>query len=843
MANGAIKFTALAVVVGAALYAGIGYIGVPYATRTVLDSFVAQKLGRPVVLKDVRFNPWTWTYELKGLSIPDRKGGTLAKLELLRIDASAETLVKLAPVLDEVTIDGLIVNADMDAGLREDIAVLTGRTSSSGAAPTKNDDEAASKADSALPNFALYNISVKNSSIRYADKKAGIDQAVTDIALELPFVSTLATSNSSLVTPSLSFKVNGTPIEASGSTKPFGSSLEAQLNLKVSKLDLVPFAKMVPALAGSQLTLAQGTLSTDLTFVFQNPTGGQPAKVLLSGNASLDGVSFKDKSASAAAELAGFKHAGIVVKEIDLVESTADVQSASLEGLRAHLENSPAGLNVIRVMQPASAASAHEDITPSAAESAEASPSNAWQWSLAKASLSDASITWKDSTVSPAAHIAVTKIAASASNISSASDKPGTWTASALLLGGSIAAKGSVNLTPLSVNAELSGDKLALKQAAAYIKSASGLDVGATAAFHLKAGYSTKDVTASGDAALTGLSVKQGKNTLATARSASISLESFSLASSTVKVKNAQIEDAVVNAVNSKSGLNLTNIGKPAASKAAAKVDEKQNAPEAASAAPSWRWSVAAASIKNSTLNYRDETIKPAGSAQISKLNAIVKGLSSAPGAKAVVDVSAGLGGGTLNAAGNVVLTPLSAAIDVKAAKIGLKSFSTLLQGYAGIGAKAGDFSAQGQLAVSNDKGQAVPAWKGDMSLASLDLINAKGASLMSWSKASLAGMDVAATDPIRIIVARAEIDQPAEKQAKAVRKAAGIASLISSLAGRTDRAEKIDKYAGKLEGTIVLENVRYENGKFSANGVNAASLGGMLLGKLSDAMREKLEK
>ena len=64
MANGLFKFTAAAVVVGTVLYAGIGYLGIPYATRTALDQLVSAKLGRTATLEDVRFNPWTWTYEI-----------------------------------------------------------------------------------------------------------------------------------------------------------------------------------------------------------------------------------------------------------------------------------------------------------------------------------------------------------------------------------------------------------------------------------------------------------------------------------------------------------------------------------------------------------------------------------------------------------------------------------------------------------------------------------------------------------------------------------------------------------------------------------------------------------
>ena len=128
MAHGLFKFTAAAVVVGAALYAGIGYVGVPYATKIALDKFVSAKIGRPVMLQEVSFNPWSWTYELRGLDIPKKTGGSLLHLDHLLVDASAQTLFKLAPVLDEITIDGLHIDAVMDDALKADIAALAGKT-------------------------------------------------------------------------------------------------------------------------------------------------------------------------------------------------------------------------------------------------------------------------------------------------------------------------------------------------------------------------------------------------------------------------------------------------------------------------------------------------------------------------------------------------------------------------------------------------------------------------------------------------------------------------------------------------------------------------------------------
>ena len=111
---------------GVALYAAAGYVGVPYAVRTVIEKNVSELLNRTVTLDDVRFNPWTWVFELRGLTIPEEGSDPLLSLGLLRIDASSQTLFKLAPVLDEITIDGLKVNAVVNEKNRRELEKLLG---------------------------------------------------------------------------------------------------------------------------------------------------------------------------------------------------------------------------------------------------------------------------------------------------------------------------------------------------------------------------------------------------------------------------------------------------------------------------------------------------------------------------------------------------------------------------------------------------------------------------------------------------------------------------------------------------------------------------------------------
>lgn len=215
-----LTFTACAAAVGVALYAAAGYVGVPYAVRTVIEKNVSELLNRTVTLDDVRFNPWTWVFELRGLTIPEEGSDPLLSLGLLRIDASSQTLFKLAPVLDEITIDGLKVNAVVNEKNRRELEKLLGGNDADKA--TQTAAKSADSSDAGLPQFALYNITVANSSLRYQDKSQGIDESLTDLSVKLPFVSTMESARESLVTPALSLKLNGSAIEATGTTKPFG---------------------------------------------------------------------------------------------------------------------------------------------------------------------------------------------------------------------------------------------------------------------------------------------------------------------------------------------------------------------------------------------------------------------------------------------------------------------------------------------------------------------------------------------------------------------------------------------------------------------------------------------
>ena len=815
------KITAGAAIVATALYAAAGYVAVPTIVKSSLDSF-GKQLGRSVSVSKVAFNPWTWEFTLEGLKVAGKNNNPpLLSLDRLFVNASAKTLVEFAPIIDEVTVDGLNSVVALDD---EDIRKLVNGTGDSSSGTSKEQKTAGS---GNLPSFAVYNISVKNSSLQVLDRARAIDQSITEFNLELPFVSTLANSKSSLVTPSLSMKLNGTPIYATGSTQPFGSTLSARLNLKVSNLDLAPVFKLVPALNTPTLTLENGRLSTEINVVFRNATGGNPGKMLVSGSMSVSDLSAVQQISNRVQPLASFKKASLQLTELDLLDHQAHVGSIVIQDPKVNVVNSASGLNL---EQTASGFSSGSDATTAPASCS----GSDWHWQVDSFQIRNGSASWNDTTVKPAAKISATAFNAKVTGLTSEKNaKPARVEAGANVLGGSLSLSADIVPMPLAVDATLKASGLQAAHLATYIRNATGFDAAGATSLSLKTSVNGSDIKASGSASLANLQLKQGKSTLASAKAASVKIGSFDLSKQSVAVDSILLDTAVVNAVKTSDGLNLAPASNKSGPKTAQKAEEK---PAVKKAEKPWQWKVASAEVKNSKLNFRDMSVKPAAALTVSNINASAKNLSSAEGAKSTVKFSANTAEGTMAANGTMVLSPMTADISTTISTINMKALSPVMTAYAGIGAQSGTLDSKGKFGLETVKDKQIASWTGDISMVKFNMLNAKGRSLMTWNNAALTGLEVKTTDPITLRVTKAEIDQPGTQQTKAIRQLSGLASVLT---GKDKYAKKAEKYLG---GSIILHDVRYENGQFSANGVDGNAVAAALLAKLSSAMSPKLQ-
>ena len=818
-----LKVSGITVAVGAALYAGLGYFGVPYVARTVLERFGSTELGRTVAVKDIRFNPWTWRFELEGLSIKSQEGaGYFLTLDELAVDASGATITNMAPVIEEVTVKGLHGTLTWsDENLKEAEKYES------------KDAPAETAADSALPAFAVYNVNVSDTSLRFVDKTRGIDQKIEDLTIALPFVSTLPAERESIVTPKLSLKLNGTPIVATGSTRPFGQSLEAQLRLNVSKLDVVPLLQLVPALRTAPAHLEKGLLTSDLSLVFRNPTGGNPAQLLVSGKVGLDDVLVEQRVAGKDALLLSAKSLTVDAKEIDPIGQKIDINTVAIESPKANLTMGDGVL--------ATSAAASSDSAPKEAASQSAGSSSApWAWSLGALSVRNGTLTWHDGKVRPAVNMTVSNLKADLTKLTSAEGAaPAGFALSARVLDGTTNLKGTVSLSPLKVTASLSGDKINFRQAAGYVQNATGLDVAGLANFTVNARHDEANTTASGNLTLTRITVKNRLDTLLSLKNANVAVSAFDLAKKNVAVDTVLFDTVMVNLRNTKSGLNLPFTGETSDKKEAAPKTEKVATAEAS--AP-WNWSLGKATLRNATVNYKDQTTSPQTALSVSKLQVSASKFSSAKDNVGDLSLSANVAGGSLSVKGKAGANPVAANLAVATKNLQLSPFSPLARKFAGYGAKSGTLNVAGDLALAMNKDTPVVQWKGDASLTKFDLVDAGNKSLATLNGLRLTGMDVDTKVPLRAAVKTLVIEKPGTKETKQIEKVAEIASIFGALTGK----KSVEKQAGKvnkvLNARITLNDLKYENGRVSAAGLDRDALAKGIVDALNDAIAEKME-
>ncbi|EJW91405.1 protein containing DUF748 [gut metagenome] len=227
-------------------------------------------------------------------------------------------------------------------------------------------------------------------------------------------------------------------------------------------------------------------------------------------------------------------------------------------------------------------------------------------------------------------------------------------------------------------------------------------------------------------------------------------------------------------------------------------------------------------------------TVKPAVATELSNIRANISHLASQGKKPGTVNVSAQIANGTLSSQGSLLVTPLTVDMQTNISQVSMDKLSPVLVAYTGVGAKAGLLDTTGHLSVQNN----ITAWNGDMNFRNFDIRNKNGTSLMMWKNASLKGLDVRTTDPLYLVIESAVIEQPGTKQTQAVREFAGLAGALAALSGKDKTVQKIEKFEGKMNRNIVLNNIRYVNGRFTANGISAESLAGLLLNKLNQSVQ-----
>lgn len=333
------RFAIFMVVVGI-----LGFFAVPPLLKSVLLSKLGEALHRDVAIESISINPYTLTATLTGVSVREqadnnagKPGEELFGFDSLKVNAELASLAVAGVVVKEIELVGPRVRLVRLADNRYNISDLIDEQM---AKPPSNDP---------LPRFSVSNIQIKGGKVEFDDRPEGVKHAVTDIALQVPFLSTLSYYSDTYVEPHFSASVNGAPLALTGKSRPFDDSLESELTLNLDNLQLGRYLAYSPV--DLPIKVLSGAVDGDFRFRFVQ-TKKQPSTLSLVGKVEVKDLKIEE---TGGLPLLGMKRLEVVLREVDLLKLGVAVESVLVESPEVDVRISKQGVMNWLALVPATA--------------------------------------------------------------------------------------------------------------------------------------------------------------------------------------------------------------------------------------------------------------------------------------------------------------------------------------------------------------------------------------------------------------------------------------------------------------------------------------------------------
>lgn len=699
-----------------AAYALLGFVVVPQVARKQVVEQASKRLGRPVALDEVRFNPFTLDARLKGFRVLERDGKTpFASFESLEAKASPASIYRLAPIVDSLTLAGVRIHAIRDGDTHYNFSDILERLRVAAASREgRKDGEPA--------RFSIANLRIVDAAGDFDDRPNGTRHTVNAISLAVPLVSNLPTRVRHPVQPAFAATIDGSPISLTGDSLPFDPTMRSHFDVQVHGVDVPKYLAYLPS--GLPVKIDSGKLDAAISLRFAQAAGGDPT-VDVAGHASLADVSLS----SSDGPLGRFGKLEVDVTSLDPIGGVAKVASVALTNVAAMQDRWKVGSLAVRGIEADlrkrtaridSVATSDGDLAlerdangiamPHLASS-NASPEAPWNVTVREAKLAAYKVKLLDRTVAPSLTHAISIAKLDAQDLSTARGAQGKATIQVRLdRGGSLDASTTFALEPLEVKGTIDARAIELAPYRPYVAQFPAVAIhGGVASAKGRLALSGKPealrVTFDGDAEVDRLNTVDTINredllNWKALRTRGVKLGLAPDAPLRLAIADLDVDGAYSRIVVTPQGkLNLQElIG----------ATESDPAPPAQPGPPRYRdIRIDRIGFARSRLNFTDHYIKPNYTADVGELHGSVTKLSSDPDSRAVVALqgkwdssSPVLIAGTVNPLRGDLFLDVAA----RGQEIDLTKLTAYSQRYAGYGIKEGRLTLDVKYHVEGGK-------------------------------------------------------------------------------------------------------------------------------------------
>lgn len=636
----------------------VAWLAVPPLAKSQLQKIATEKLGRQVTVGAIDFKPWSLELTLTDLRIAAADGGQ-PQLAIRRLyaDAELQSVLRLAPVIDAVSVEGPAVRLTHAADGKYDIDDILARLASPPDAP---------KSDPA--RFAVYNISVTDGSVDFDDQTVGRKHELRDLVLKVPFLSNLASKREITTEPKLAFTLNGSAFDSAAFTTPFADNRKTDAQLSFKGLDLAPFLGYIPA--GLPVQVKAGLLDADLKIDFEQAA---TAGLKITGMVEAHDTKVADARGR---DLLGFDSLKIALADVRPLDGVIHLGEVALAAPQLVVARDAGGQLNLLATDPATGAT-QKVAVPQAPASAAAAPAPAakkpLQVTVDKVVLNGGRIGWRDETTAPAAAVDVTDLAVEANGITWPVQKPVRFTGSTRV--GDAGLKFQGEATDKVANVKTEVDALPLSLAAPYLAQSLEPTLDGKLSGQIDVAWNAPDLKFTARRlSADGLALTQGKTALA-------SVGRFELVDAVADMTQHTLAVASFTATNPKVRIERDSekrwmferwLKAPtgASDQAVAKVAASKST-EAAASAPSsntkpWRLSIATLAVDGGTVSYADKASGTPVAVEVTALRLKAQKVTPDTATVSPVELSGRIAAGRAEPGrfdyrGQVVLKPLSA--------------------------------------------------------------------------------------------------------------------------------------------------------------------------------------
>lgn len=703
---------ALIVAVVLAVYGLLGFLAAPPLIRNQLQTRLTALLGRDVSVGKAHLNPYTLRLQLDRVRIAGRANqAPIADVGVLVVDASWTSLFRMAPVLDELSLQQpqlrIARSAPQQFNFSDILARLRGEPAKPGSKPAR---------------FSVSNISVHHGDIVFTDAVTRATHHIDHIELGIPFLANLPRDTDVFVKPLLAMRVDGSPIRLTGNTKPFADSRESDIEFHFRQLALPRYLGYAPMQL--PFDIPKGLLSGDLALHFAATT--TTPQVRLSGTLQFDDLVLVGSQQQ---PILALKQGTIQLTDIEPLVSRYAFGSMRLDGARLWYTQAAAGRSNL------------DSLLAPSAPAKDAKPGPPTDLRIASLALTDSIFRYADVEKHT---LELGNLHGTITGLSLAAAPPAKLDLAAQLDDGSIAAKGTLDLAASKLAASLTLQQVGL----APLQGVAGMPLRGHAVEgklsvtgEVKLDWSKAlDVqlaaTRAGVSDFTLQPHGKGENAPIAWRKLDLAIDSLDLARRTAQL-GAITADGLRLDVQRQGDkrINLLELMAPA--------------PAHGAAAPAWHWSIAQVGFKNSTVAFTDHAAGPKPVAvKLDALDGSLAGLDDKLDTASRVKLSGTIGRGKFDLAGTLRLAPLEADLQVETRHLGVVALVPYLGVPLNVTLSRAQITSRGKLRYATRGATPSIAYRGEAALENVNIQDKlTGDDFLRWRSLRASGLDAAFGD------------------------------------------------------------------------------------------------